>query len=163
GVFAPFVVSPGSSRDFFRVVVMNGDEFWHPVELAKALVLASQHPEARCSVAEVDIYWASVRSLAVPANMHMVWLKDPHRCEWSMIEGHRLAQVQMNKRFVDAVANGDSEAARYLSTYYTVIDVPKLASDGYENAPTLVGMADVFVNNLGYVWNEKARAEFLNG
>lgn len=29
-----------------------------------------------------------------------------------MIEGHRLAQVQMNKRFVDAVANGDSEAAR---------------------------------------------------
>ncbi|CBJ29237.1 conserved unknown protein [Ectocarpus siliculosus] len=142
-------------RDFFRVVVMNGDEFWHPVELAKALVLAAKHPEARCSVAEVDIYWASVRSLVVPANMHMVWLKDPHRCEWSMIEGHRLAQVQMNKRFVDAVANGDSEAARYLSTYYTVIEVPKLASDGYENAPTLVGMADVFVNNLGYVWNEK--------
>ncbi|CAN0156813.1 unnamed protein product, partial [Ectocarpus sp. 13 AM-2016] len=72
-----------------------------------------------------------------------------------MIEGHRLAQVQMNKRFVDAVANGDSEAARYLSTYYAVVEVPKLASDGYENAPTLVGMADVFVNNLGYIWNEK--------
>ncbi|CAN0234083.1 unnamed protein product, partial [Ectocarpus sp. 13 AM-2016] len=70
-------------RDFFRVVVMNGDEFWHPVELAKALVLAAQHPEATCSVAEVDIYWANVRSLVVPANMHMVWLKDPHRCEWS--------------------------------------------------------------------------------
>lgn len=56
-----------------------------------------------------------------------------------------------------------ARVGRYLSTYYTVVEVPKLASDGYENAPTLVGMADVFVNNLGYVWNKKARAEFLNG
>lgn len=30
-------------------------------------------------------------------------------------------------------------------------------SDGYEAVPTVVSMADVFVNNLGYFWNEKAR------
>lgn len=49
--------------------------------------------------------------------------------------------------------------SRYLSSYYTYIDVPKLARDGYENPPTLVGLADVFINRLGYVWNEKARKE----
>lgn len=46
---------------------------------------------------------------------------------------------------------------RYLSTYYTDVEVPKRAIDGYENTPTLVGMANVFVNELGYVWNEKVR------
>ncbi|CAM9351211.1 unnamed protein product [Ectocarpus sp. 13 AM-2016] len=29
------LIKKDPSRDFFRVVVMNGDEFWHPVELAK--------------------------------------------------------------------------------------------------------------------------------
>lgn len=46
---------------------------------------------------------------------------------------------------------------RYLSTYYTEVETPKRASDGYENAPTLVGIADVFINTLGYVWNAKVR------
>lgn len=46
---------------------------------------------------------------------------------------------------------------RFLSTYHATVEVPKPASDGYENIPTLVGMADVFINKLGYVWNEKAR------
>lgn len=45
---------------------------------------------------------------------------------------------------------------RYLSTYYTAVEVPKPAADGYESAPTLVGMADVFVNEFGHVWNDKA-------
>lgn len=39
------------------------------------------------------------------------------------------------------------------------VKVPKRASDGYENVPTLVGMADVFINKLGHVWNKKARKE----
>lgn len=46
---------------------------------------------------------------------------------------------------------------RYLSMYYGEVEVPKRASDGYENAPTLVGMADVYINHLGHVWNKKAR------
>lgn len=35
-------------------------------------------------------------------------------------------------------------------------EVPKLASDAYESVPTVVGMADVFINNLGFFWNSKA-------
>lgn len=48
-------------------------------------------------------------------------------------------------------------ADRYLSMYYGEVEVPKRASDGYENTPTLVGMADVYINSLGHVWNKKAR------
>lgn len=49
-------------------------------------------------------------------------------------------------------------SSRYLSAYYSEeVEVPKRALDGYENAPTLVGMTDVFINELGYVWNGKAR------
>lgn len=50
-----------------------------------------------------------------------------------------------------------SDRYRYLSAYYTEVETPKRASDGYENAPTLVGIADVFINRLGYVWNAKVR------
>lgn len=39
------------------------------------------------------------------------------------------------------------------------LEVPKRASDGYENVLTLVGIADVFINELGHVWNTKARKE----
>ncbi|CAM9891928.1 unnamed protein product, partial [Ectocarpus sp. 8 AP-2014] len=74
-----------------------------------------------------------------------------------MIEEHYLIEVDKDWLFFQAVANGDSEAARFLSTYHATVEVPKPASDGYENIPTLVGMADVFINKLGYVWNEKAR------
>lgn len=52
-------------------------------------------------------------------------------------------------------------AKRYLSMYYGDVEVPKRASDGYENIPTLVGIADVFINKLGHVWNKKAREEQL--
>lgn len=46
---------------------------------------------------------------------------------------------------------------RYLSAYYTQVEVPKQSRDGYENTPTLVGMADVFVNRIGYLWNTNVR------
>ncbi|CBJ29242.1 conserved unknown protein [Ectocarpus siliculosus] len=72
-----------------------------------------------------------------------------------MIEEHYLVEVDKDWLFFQAVANGDSEVARFLSTYHATVEVPKPASDGYENIPTLVGMADVFINKLGYVWNEK--------
>lgn len=46
---------------------------------------------------------------------------------------------------------------RHLSVYYVKkTEMPKRRRDGYENVPTLVGMADVFINHLGYVWNTKA-------
>ncbi len=31
-----------------------------------------------------------------------------------------------------------------------------MASDGYEALPSVAGMADVFINNLGIFWNSKA-------
>ncbi|CAM9867121.1 unnamed protein product [Pylaiella littoralis] len=74
----------------------------------------------------------------------------PHRM---MIEHQRTPQVQNIKRFVDAVANGNTTAARYLSSYYRTVEVPKRARDGYENIPTVVGMADVFINERGFLWN----------
>lgn len=48
---------------------------------------------------------------------------------------------------------------RYLSTssYYTDFEGSTVASDGYDDTPTLVGIADVFINKLGYVWNKKVR------
>ncbi|CAM9226878.1 unnamed protein product, partial [Pylaiella littoralis] len=71
------------SRDFFRVVVMDTDEFWHPVELAKALVLVAQHPTAAFLSAGMDTYWASVRSVVYPPErLHALWLVDHHRCVW---------------------------------------------------------------------------------
>eukprot|EP00903_Cladosiphon_okamuranus_P010588 g10012.t1 len=58
-------------------------------------------------------------------------------------------------RFFDAVGEGNAAAARYLSPYYVVEEVPKAAGDGYEVVPAVASMADVYVNNLGYFWNEK--------
>ncbi|CAM9968750.1 unnamed protein product, partial [Pylaiella littoralis] len=154
------VISEDPSRGFFRVVVMDANEFWHPVELAKALVTITRYPDAMIAQAEIDTYWASLRLAAFPSEMlNAVWLVDPRRCFWMMIDGYRLTHVYRTRRFVKAVANGDSAAGRYLSSYYADVEVPKRASDGYENVPTLVGMADMFINKLGHVWNEKARKE----
>lgn len=49
------------------------------------------------------------------------------------------------------------ETKRYLSTPYTDFVDSKRASDGHSNTPTVVGMANVFINKLGYVWNNKVR------
>ncbi|CAN0214375.1 unnamed protein product, partial [Ectocarpus fasciculatus] len=72
-----------------------------------------------------------------------------------MLDGSRLDSVKGSRRFIDAIADENPAAARYLSTYYAEVETPKRASDGYENAPTLVGIADVYINTLGYVWNAK--------
>ncbi|CAM9126955.1 unnamed protein product [Ectocarpus sp. 4 AP-2014] len=72
-----------------------------------------------------------------------------------MLDGFRLDAVKGSRHFIDAIADENPAAARYLSAYYTEVETPKRASDGYENAPTLVGIADVFINKLGYVWNAK--------
>eukprot|EP00752_Nemacystus_decipiens_P014776 g13155.t1 len=70
-------------RNFSRVVVMDTDEFWHPVELTKALVLVAQHPEAVFMYAEMNTFWGSVRSVvSPPENLRALWLVDPHRCWW---------------------------------------------------------------------------------
>ncbi|CAN0080944.1 unnamed protein product [Pylaiella littoralis] len=78
----------------------------------------------------------------------------PHRM---MAKYQRFSQVDRIRRFVDDVANGSTTAARYLSPYYSTVVVPKLARDGYENIPTVVGMADVFINERGFLWNAEAR------
>eukprot|EP00752_Nemacystus_decipiens_P004611 g4210.t1 len=323
-------------RKFWRVVAVDADEFWHPVELARALDLAADHPEARHLRAQVNPYWANVRSAAFPLEvLDAVWLIDPHHCIWRefrevlcdvevdeqeslidssagiirhlsyheerhnfellqirpvcgdlaivdvseggslddpswatarytgkmdtshfgstlrggdavwsklleatqsrdqcatppcgngkrilapwaelaeemsriqgavivrrtdlaethgmfspaenskyvktlqsyfgifsrflfpgrlMIAGHNLGEVRKNRRFIEAVHGEDSAAARFLSTtYFSDFDddgtyFSDFDDDGRENIPTLVGMADVFVNKLGYVWNEK--------
>lgn len=43
--------------------------------------------------------------------------------------------------------------------YVEETEVPKLKIDGYENVPTLAGMADVFINDRGFIWNKKARSK----
>ncbi|CAM9753558.1 unnamed protein product [Scytosiphon promiscuus] len=70
-------------RGFFRVVVMDTDEFWHPVQLAKALVHIAQHPKVALSHAGMNTYWASVRSVvSPPEKLLALWLVDPRRCFW---------------------------------------------------------------------------------
>lgn len=53
----------------------------------------------------------------------------------------------------------DNQFRRYLSSYYAKPDVvrTKSAENGYEAVPTLVGMADVYIDTHGYVWNKQAR------
>lgn len=57
------------------------------------------------------------------------------------------------------IPEGDPSCDRYLSTYYAQPDVERTqsAANGYEVAPTLVSMSDVFINTYGYVWNAKVR------
>ena len=53
-------------------------------------------------------------------------------------------------------------SVRYLSSYYsekTTAEVPKLAEDGYEAAPTVVAVADVFIDNRGFFWNGQVSDE----
>ncbi|CAB1101889.1 unnamed protein product [Ectocarpus sp. CCAP 1310/34] len=70
-------------RNFSRVVVIDTDEFWHPVELSKALVLAAQQYKVAFAQAEMDTYWASVRSVvSPPEKLQALWLVDPRRCVW---------------------------------------------------------------------------------
>lgn len=52
---------------------------------------------------------------------------------------------------------------RYMSSYYAIpeIEIPKPASGGYEGVPTVVSLADVFINPFGYVWNARASCFIL--
>lgn len=52
---------------------------------------------------------------------------------------------------------------RYLGTFPLDFEDPPKARYGYEHTPSLVGMADVFINNLGYVWNKKVRKHATAG
>lgn len=50
---------------------------------SRALILAAKHPELYGFYAEMDTYWASLRSVVHPPEMLLVlWLVDPYRCEW---------------------------------------------------------------------------------
>lgn len=51
---------------------------------------------------------------------------------------------------------------RYLSAYYADTEVPKSARDGYESVLTVVSISDVFINNVGYFWNEKVSETYLD-
>lgn len=49
----------------------------------RALVIVARHPNAMIARAEIDTYWASLRSAAFPSEMlNAVWLVDPRRCIW---------------------------------------------------------------------------------
>ncbi|CAM9370803.1 unnamed protein product, partial [Choristocarpus tenellus] len=72
-----------SARDFKRVLVLDTDEFWHPVQLAKALILASKYPSTPYIQATMSTYWASIRTIVTPPEpLRILWLMDPHRCKW---------------------------------------------------------------------------------
>ncbi|CAB1100997.1 unnamed protein product [Ectocarpus sp. CCAP 1310/34] len=69
-----------------------------------------------------------------------------------------LYELPISQKFLDAVEEGDDMAAMYLSTNYaTEVTVVKEASDGYESVPAVVSMADVYVEEHGFFWNDKAR------
>ncbi|CAM9229206.1 unnamed protein product, partial [Ectocarpus sp. 12 AP-2014] len=76
-------------------------------------------------------------------------------------EVRRLPEVRSLVTFLDAVRDGAETAGKHLSVYYPGPDVDMASSfssdNGYEGVPTLVSLADVFINSSGYVWNEKAR------
>lgn len=50
------------------------------------------------------------------------------------------------------------ELRRFLSANYAYAgNVTKRASDGYENMPTVVSIADAYIDSNGFVWNERVR------
>lgn len=51
-----------------------------------------------------------------------------------------------------------AEPCRFLSANYAHTgNVTKRASDGYESIPTVVSMADVYIDSNGFVWNDRVR------
>lgn len=51
--------------------------------MARALVLAAQQHKVAFAEAEMDTYWASVRSVvSPPEKLQALWLVDPRRCVW---------------------------------------------------------------------------------
>ncbi|CAM9433421.1 unnamed protein product [Ectocarpus sp. 12 AP-2014] len=81
-------------------------------------------------------------------------------------EVRHLPEVTSLVAFLDAVRDGAETAGKRLSVYYPGPDVDMASSfssdNGYEGVPTLVSLADVFINSSGYVWNEKARLTSSN-
>ncbi|CAM9252953.1 unnamed protein product [Discosporangium mesarthrocarpum] len=70
-------------RGFKRVLVLDTDEFWHPVELSRALVLAARTPSVPFIRATMATYWATLRGvISPPEPLRVLWLMDPHRCHW---------------------------------------------------------------------------------
>ena len=50
---------------------------------SRALVLAAKNPELFGYWAEMDTYWASLRSVIHPPEKRLqLWLIDPYRCAW---------------------------------------------------------------------------------
>ncbi|CAM9541960.1 unnamed protein product, partial [Ascophyllum nodosum] len=60
-------------------------------------------------------------------------------------------------RFLDAITDGNGSAGLYLSSYHGLPDVasPHSVECGYENMPTVVAMADVFITQRGHIFNTK--------
>ncbi|CAM9125797.1 unnamed protein product [Phaeothamnion confervicola] len=71
---------------FDRVLVLDTDEFWSPVELRRALLLAAKpgrHRRAPFVHADAATYWKSLRTVvSPPEDYRILWLIDPHRCRW---------------------------------------------------------------------------------
>ncbi|CAM9672059.1 unnamed protein product [Ectocarpus sp. 6 AP-2014] len=118
-------------RNFSRVVVLDTDEFWHPVELAKALALAAQQHKVVLAQAEMDTYWASVRSVvSPPEKLQALWLVDPRRCVWTQYrevmcdidlweEHHAALRLQRNDAVVHHLSyvRVEEEIRRKMATF----------------------------------------------
>ncbi|CAM9293887.1 unnamed protein product [Ectocarpus fasciculatus] len=75
-----------------------------------------------------------------------------------LVKHEGLYELPISQKFLDAVKEGNDMAAMYLSTNYaTEVEEVKEASDGYESVPAVVSMADVFIEEHGFFWNDKAR------
>lgn len=74
--------------NFTHVMVVDGDEFWHPVELELALnLVADQHtpPAVPFAAAKMWTYWKSLRVLIYPPeDLNILWLVDPWQCDFTV-------------------------------------------------------------------------------
>ncbi|CAM9609592.1 unnamed protein product, partial [Ectocarpus sp. 4 AP-2014] len=88
--------------------------------------------------------------------------KDSLFSRMMLVKHPGLYELPISQKFLDAVEEGDDMAAMYLSTNYaTEVTEVKEASDGYESVPAVVSMADVYVEEHGFFWNDKARLCWL--
>lgn len=72
--------NPPDVRRFLAKLNLDYHVFYVTV---RALVRVARNPDVMVARAEIDTYWASLRSAAFPSELlNAVWLVDPRRCSW---------------------------------------------------------------------------------
>ncbi|CAM9158120.1 unnamed protein product [Chrysoparadoxa australica] len=69
-----------SGGKYNRALVLDTDEFWHPVDLRRALILAARI-DAVYGIGSMHTYWKSLRTVVTPPeNFNILWLVNPQQC-----------------------------------------------------------------------------------